>query len=124
MSEYTELVKELRGTSVLVIDPVYSMMLQAADAIEELSRRCEQFQYMPLPKWISVKDELPEPETAVLAAFDDGEVWSLWQKWGEAEHEESLWYPKDWNDENRDYDWHLVTHWMPLPKPPKEEGRK
>ena len=124
MSEYTELVKELRGTSVLVIDPVYSMMLQAADAIEELSRRCEQFQYMPLPKWISVKDEPPEPETAVLAAFDDGEVWSLWQKWGEAEHEESLWYPKDWNDENRDYDWHLVTHWMPLPKPPKEEGRK
>ena len=55
-----------------------------------------------MKKWISVKDELPE-NGYWLCYFDDGFIstvtmsgdWELWDDSGE------------------------VTHWMPLPKPPK-----
>lgn len=59
-------------------------------------------------KWISVKDRLPEVNTAVIAATDDGVVfqalysydgWDLWRG----------------NKVN-------ITHWMQLPKPPLEKG--
>lgn len=70
--------------------------------------------------WISVKDALPEPDVSVLvivngkphknitlvgayelAEFDSEEGWILemWPEWMNAE----------------------VSHWMPLPEPPKEE---
>ena len=54
-----------------------------------------------IPKWISVKDGLPEPDTFVTACLDDGYIttvdygddWELWADAGE------------------------VVAWMPLPKP-------
>lgn len=100
-------------------------------------------------EWISVKDRLPKPETEVLicavssngyriittAIYEDGRV----------SEEDSTWF---WTDMNFDYDeasdcyyvpegwWEYrkynpddvynncvddrVTHWMPLPEPPKE----
>lgn len=56
-------------------------------------------------RWISVKDRLPEHEDDYLVCFDDGFIaitfykkngWELWADSGD------------------------VTHWMPLPEPPKE----
>lgn len=56
-------------------------------------------------EWISVKDRLPEENTTVIVATDDGIVfqclysydgWDLW----------------DDNDVN-------ITHWQPMPQPPK-----
>ena len=56
--------------------------------------------------WISVKDRLPEKYEEVL-------VYSA--KYG---------VQVDWIADNTDYLWwnygELVTHWMPLPEPPKE----
>lgn len=60
-------------------------------------------------KWIPVKERLPESDTAVIVATDNGMVfqclyaydgWDLW-------------------------DGYMVniTHWMPLPEPPEEVGR-
>ncbi len=58
-------------------------------------------------EWISVKDRLPDKNTAVIAATDNGIVfqclyaydgWDLWEG-----HEVN------------------ITHWMPLPQPPKGE---
>lgn len=58
-------------------------------------------------EWISVKDRLPEENTTVIVATDDGIVfqclysydgWDLW----------------DDNDVN-------ITHWQPMPQPPKGE---
>ena len=58
-------------------------------------------------KWIPVTERLPEKNTAVIAATDNGIVfqclyaydgWDLWEG----------------NEVN-------VTHWMPLPEPPKED---
>lgn len=57
-------------------------------------------------KWISVEERLPEKNTAVIAASDNGIVfqclyayngWDLWES----------------NEVS-------ITHWMPLPEPPKE----
>lgn len=56
-------------------------------------------------EWVSVEDRLPEENTTVIVATDDGVVfqclysydgWDLW----------------DDNDVN-------ITHWQPMPQPPK-----
>lgn len=51
---YNELVQRLREHNGWALNETLD---QAADAIEELSRRCEQFMYMPPPAWISVTEE-------------------------------------------------------------------
>ncbi len=62
-----------------------------------------------MSEWISAKDRLPESEGDYLCAFDDGFIataswidcdWELWADSGE------------------------VTHWMPLPEPPKGEDEE
>ena len=65
-------------------------------------------------EWISVKDLLPPPETDVMVAFDDGEVWCLWQNWRGSDEENPLLYYVDYPDKT-----HEVTHWKPMPKPPE-----
>ena len=101
--------------------------------------------------WISVKDKLPEPETEVLAVcvrngyrfvcpviFEDGTMLtqnSMWN-WYElenygtySEENDDYFIPEGWW-ENRQFtpdDIYnnpvdcAVTHWMPLPEPPKED---
>ena len=61
----------------------------------------------PVQRWIPVKDRLPEENTTVIVATDNGIVfqclyaydgWDLW----------------DGNEVN-------ITHWQPMPQPPKGE---
>ena len=63
------------------------------------------------PKWISVKDRLPEDDRNVLV-YDDHDI-QFWVAW----HDESnnKWYTQEGD---RVYG---VTHWMPLPKLPEGE---
>lgn len=102
-----------------------------------------------VPQWISVKDRLPEVETEVLAACDRNGyhfVCSAIYEDGTVLTQESIWNWYDlenygtYSEENDDYFvpqgwWEnrqftpddiynnpvdcAVTHWMPLPKPPK-----
>ena len=60
-----------------------------------------------MSEWISVKDRMPDTNTRVLA-FAYGQV-----QFGEWDGNQ-LWF----GDE---YSWQpeYVTHWMPLPQPPK-----
>lgn len=105
-----------------------------------------------VPQWISVKDRLPEVETEVLVAcdrngyrfvcpaiYEDGTVLtqdSIWN-WYElenygtySEENDDYFVPQGWW-ENRQFtpdDIYnnpvdcAVTHWMPLPEPPKGEN--
>ena len=59
-------------------------------------------------RWISVKDRLPEDGVRVLTACDDGLIRLGISKGG---------FHSVVNREHRFSD---VTHWMPLPEPPKE----
>lgn len=67
--------------------------------------------------WISMKDRMPETCHAVL-------VYTPHYKniWAASMHEDGNWYI--WSPGGRvllDPDWYgPITHWMPLPEPPKE----
>lgn len=68
-------------------------------------------------EWVSVKDRLPGTRHAVLAYTPHHKnIWAV------SMHEDGNWYI--WSPGNRvlvDPDWYgPITHWMPLPEPPKE----
>lgn len=56
--------------------------------------------------WISVKDKLPAPLEDVLVCYANGNVSCSYKL-----------YLGDWSFESL---YGPVTHWMPLPEPPKE----
>lgn len=60
----------------------------------------------PVPQWISVKDKLPEPTYCVLVVGAYGEM-----------EVDALGTDGEWMGMVED-----VTHWMPLPHPPKGEN--
>lgn len=66
---------------------------------------------VPVPQWISVKERLPEVEADILAYIGEGSFVVCWMT------HDGYWqcpaYLMDKDD---------VTHWRPLPEPPKEEG--
>ena len=78
-------------------------------------------------KWISVEDRLPEKNVRVLAWFDASAHHSgvTWQRSG---IDFAAWWGDKWNQtmirdtlKSLDANELTVTHWMPLPEPPKEK---
>ena len=75
-------------------------------------------------EWISVTDRLPKPKTEVMVAFDDGDVWCLWQNWKNRLKEDKD-NPFEYAMDSEWEKWHTVTHWRPKPKAPgNEQGEK
>ena len=72
-----------------------------------------------MAEWISVKDRLPEAGSRVLVFDETSEEFDLWS----LEPRESEWCPIGWYDSAG---WFRrgdeITHWMPLPEPPKEDA--
>ena len=72
-----------------------------------------------MAEWISVKDRLPESPRFVLVFVrhpPKGEfpAWSCMMT--------DMYLGNGWL-ENADSEAHEITHWMPLPEPPKEDER-
>lgn len=61
-------------------------------------------------RWIPVTERLPEHEDPVLCFIKNGQQDIL-----QFDKFENLWVGMQWK-----YKRHAVTHWMPLPEPPKE----
>ena len=68
-----------------------------------------------VPRWISVEERLPEENAEVLCCCK-------MQK-GDVYYTLGVNYRNGWSFDNDPYAEHdqTVTHWMPLPEPPKEE---
>lgn len=107
------------------------MKNEAADAIAELSKRWFESErdatnltgelatvYAKLPRWISVEEALPtvDQEVIVLAYGNMMRIWNLHRL--DPETADVCWECEDGTLD----DVCVVTHWMPLPEPPKEEG--
>ena len=67
-----------------------------------------------MSEWISVKDELPKKNTDVLIYRGQfiGDLISVYTYIGNNEWEDGYGYWSRADDEG-------ITHWMPLPEPPK-----
>lgn len=128
MAEYEALIQKLR--SIDEYDTGYAKLIyDAADAIEELQENSVPIDDMEMilsevakPRWIPVTERLPETRESILGKksskvivafrFDDGT-----QGTDTAHTLNGEWVFED----------HItvvartITHWMPLPKPPKEE---
>lgn len=89
------------------------LMDDTANAIEELARRNEQFMYTPLPAWIPVTERLPDIGEEVLCNCRARILFVL------------AWDGTHWHEgTDRYYMGSFVTHWMPLPEPPKGEDNE
>ena len=69
-----------------------------------------------MAEWISVDDRMPENFQTVLVARDDGGIF-CWMYSADSTTEE-VWV----DDYANAFSVYRVTHWMPLPEPPKEGG--
>lgn len=85
----------------------------SADQIEHDQKEIEALR-AKLPKWISVKERLPiDRLKKYLVAFRDA---------GGSIVDMARYFPSDgWTCDNWDVPQNLITHWMPLPEPPKED---
>lgn len=135
---YEELVRDLRNWSKAwgeESDPVglvpVKRLAEAADAIEELIPfkkqvekgmrlldKADELLKAVKPHWIPVEERLPEKSGNYLTAFGDGTAMAV----------NEFMHPRGWLTEegrkanpNGKWYWGGVTHWMPLPEPPKEE---
>ena len=66
-----------------------------------------------MSEWIRVKDRLPQVTGKYLCAVKDkrGNLWTIASDWS---LEMKSWFGDYGEIKN------IVTHWMPLPEPPKE----
>lgn len=65
--------------------------------------------------WISVKDELPNDKTWVLISSSNIVTMAFF----EGDDSENYWLCH--NDAKDKTEWDCVTHWQPLPQPPREK---
>ncbi len=102
---------------------VDTLKTEAADAIEELSRKYIEERNAAVeltgelaskPRWISVEDDLPEVFKHVLVNIPGMSPFPTVQ---DAFREKNgMWYSNGFR-----YGADEITHWMPLPKGPEEE---
>ena len=71
-----------------------------------------------MPKWVSVKERLPEDRSNVLVVAYWHERWGVYMGWCAPERAE--WSVHVGIGDRSDV---AVVYWMPLPAPPKEDDR-
>lgn len=104
--------KEKLGADTWTSCDIDKVGMDAADQIERDQKEIDELREK-LPKWISVKERLPiDRLKKYLVAFRDvgGSIVDM-----------ARYFPSNgWTCDNWDVPQNLITHWMPLPEPPKE----
>ena len=134
---YDGLVKRLRTTYEADVITNHGILLEAADAIEELSKQHEAQRQNLIalmndkPRWIPVTERLPEEDGRFLTLYPLKTKPSVWRhkvygfakdlvkvdKYEFDEHKPGFY---GYDDEYGYYEDKDVTHWMPLPEAPKD----
>lgn len=136
---YDELVKSLRQCAeascagrkndLVELGCRGKLQIEAADAIEnmseaydkaydKLSRHMDDLAAL-MPRWIPVSERLPEPKVTIGKHVFSTDVLGT-----EGFTFRIAYYnytANVWLDGNEEQEWPEITHWMPLPEPPKEE---
>ena len=119
--------RELLSWAVSINHPEYLIKddaLHVIDSIPAADVVEQEQESKPLNGWISVQDRLPDKDGCyIVTACDEGCSCGdgIWYDTVviEAEHYKGEW---SWNENGTEYDiTDLVTHWMPMPNPPKVE---
>lgn len=85
----------------------------------------EPVKIQPVDRWISVDDKLPDtPEQGIDAKYSDcclvcDDFGWIGMGYYLTDGKKSWWEVADAQNKNK-IDWTEITHWMPLPEPPKE----
>lgn len=87
---------------------MFDVAMDAAEAIQQLEAQ--------QPRWISVKERLPENGQKIIAAFRGSSGWVVDQ----ARYAYGKFDFASWVNVLGDN----VTHWMPMPPKPKEENHE
>ena len=90
-------------------------LAEAADRIETQAKEIEKLRGQ-LPRWIPAEERLPEDRSDVLVVAYWHERWGAYMGW--CAPERAAWSVHVGIGDRNDV---AVTHWMPLPEPPKEE---
>ena len=120
---YEELITQLRADEI-PLDELIRTMREAADAIEELLESNKAviesagywMDFAEKHRWIPVAERLPFPGDKVIVTIKDesGDTRFDFTNTG-------WWSGYDYKFVVEDEFCSWVTHWMPLPTPPKEE---
>lgn len=93
---------------------MYDDLLKAADAIEDLENKLNLWRQDKISRWISVDERLPGVFEPVIVCRKDKSAKTGWKVEQGARDLNGWWKVYGTRTKN-------VTHWMPLPPPPKEE---
>ena len=112
--KYDDLISKLCERAPRCPDTEAKLMAEAANAIADLIFALKASNDVIVnnkPKWIPVAERLPEQNTRVIGFM-------AWKGITAIEYQHGKWYSIDHLQPLPD---EAVTHWMPLPQPPKEE---
>ena len=107
-------------------DCIDTMMAEAADELEAADKRIAELE--AAQRWISVKDRLPEENGSYLVFYHEWSDGSFLPTYEDCAIrvmrflDSRKWRYPVCVDKRCEADTHReVTHWMPLPEPPKED---
>ena len=89
---------------------LFDAVWDALDYIKELEKRVTDLE-AKVPKWVSIKDRLPDKESMLCLVISDGDLYVSHWHWSGG----GPWFFTD-----GEYDCN-VTHWAKAPELPKEE---
>ena len=89
---------------------LFDAVWDALDYIKELEKRVTDLE-AKVPKWVSIKDRLPDKESMLCLVISDGDLYVSHWHWSGG----GAWFFTD-----GEYDCN-VTHWTKAPELPKEE---
>lgn len=131
INTYNNVSKQMLEEAIRIMTPAHEIAeAQLADADKVMPVTCEYLLDMEkmvdvsssatLNNWISVKDRLPEENQGWVTVYAANTGWRWIVQPGFYNAKTKTWLSRFLADESNYATFDLVSHWMPLPEPPKD----